>query len=106
MELDTLSPFEENRTHKLRLIFATLLDTGIIWGDAEARNFFIDRNNDAWIIDFGGTYTKDWVSKDRMETLEGGQEGLTNIKALPYPTEVLPKERGMEKDEETQRNWS
>jgi hypothetical protein len=35
-----------------------------------------------------------------METLEGGQEGLANIKALLYPTEVSSKERGMGKDEE------
>src|SRR3954452_10511662 len=33
---------------------ATLHDTGIILGDDKARKVFIGRNNDAWIIYFGG----------------------------------------------------
>jgi hypothetical protein len=38
-----------------------------------------------------------------METLEGDQEGLANINALFYPSEVPPWNRGMEDDEEELR---
>jgi hypothetical protein len=38
-----------------------------------------------------------------METLEGAPEGLANIKALFYPTEVSLRKRGMGEDEEELR---
>jgi hypothetical protein len=38
-----------------------------------------------------------------METLEGDQEGLANIKALFYPSEGSPWKRRMEEDGEKLR---
>lgn len=34
-----------------------LHERGVVWGDAKADNVLIDDNDDAWIIDFGGSYT-------------------------------------------------
>ncbi|UNI15533.1 hypothetical protein JDV02_002059 [Purpureocillium takamizusanense] len=56
-----------------------LHERGIIWGDAKAANVLIDENDDAWIIDFGGSYTVGWVDKDKAGTLEGDMQGLARI---------------------------
>lgn len=60
---------------------ACLHGAGIAWGDAKAGNILIDTDDNAWIIDFGGGYTREWVRKDRMGTIEGDQEGLSRIKS-------------------------
>lgn len=52
---------------------------GIIWGDVKADNVLIDKNNDAWVIDFGGSYTPGWVDSDKAGTLEGDKQGLGKI---------------------------
>lgn len=51
----------------------------IIWGDAKAENILIDMDNNAWIIDFGGSYTVGWVDKEKAGTLEGDAQGLARI---------------------------
>ena len=35
----------------------TLHHRNIIWGDAKAENILVDLDDNAWIIDFGGSYT-------------------------------------------------
>ncbi|KAJ5420206.1 hypothetical protein N7465_002725 [Penicillium sp. CMV-2018d] len=55
-------------------------DDGIIWGDAKAANVLIDANEDAYLIDFGGGYTKGWVEKEKSSSTEGDLQGLENIK--------------------------
>lgn len=62
---------------------ACLHEAGIVWGDAKAANILVDMDDNAWIVDFGGGYTREWVGKDHMETIEGDQEGLSKIKELP-----------------------
>ncbi|RSL76849.1 hypothetical protein CEP52_017763 [Fusarium oligoseptatum] len=52
---------------------------GIIWGDVKADNVLIDKNNDAWVIDFGGSYTPGWVDPDKAGTLEGDKQGSGKI---------------------------
>lgn len=61
---------------------ARLHEVGIVWGDAKAANVLVDEDNNAWIIDFGGGYTRGWVKKEHMETVEGDQEGLAKINEL------------------------
>lgn len=60
-------------------IIKTLHDNGIIWGDAKADNFLVDRHNQLWIIDFGGSFTEGWVDEDLKETWEGDDMGLERI---------------------------
>ncbi|KAL3264048.1 hypothetical protein ABHI18_001189 [Aspergillus niger] len=51
----------------------------IIWGDVKMDNVLVDRNDDAWVIDFGGGYTEGWVAKEHMETMKGDEEGLSRM---------------------------
>lgn len=59
----------------------------IVWGDAKPDNILIDKNNDAWIIDFGGGYTRGFVEREKAGTIEGDLQGLKNI------TEYVFRER-------------
>ncbi|KAG6367564.1 hypothetical protein INS49_001757 [Diaporthe citri] len=52
---------------------------GAVWGDAKADNVLIDKNSDAWVIDFEGGYTRSWVDKDKAGTKEGDLQGLGRI---------------------------
>ncbi|KAL2752069.1 hypothetical protein ACRALDRAFT_2114208 [Sodiomyces alcalophilus JCM 7366] len=52
---------------------------GLIWGDVKPHNVLIDTNNDAWLIDFGGSYTEGWVNKNEAGTMEGDLHGLARI---------------------------
>ena len=53
---------------------------GIAWGDAKPDNVLIDHDDDAWLIDFGGSYTDAWVPKELAETLQGDLVSLGKIK--------------------------
>lgn len=64
---------------QIRRSLDRLHENDIIWGDAKAANVLIDQNDDAWIIDFGGSYTVGWVDKDKAGTLEGDRQGLAKI---------------------------
>jgi tRNA A-37 threonylcarbamoyl transferase component Bud32 len=64
----------------------TLHDNDIIWGDAKADNFMVDKDDELWIIDFGGSYTEGWVDPEISETKEGDEMGLQKVvKALEDP---------------------
>lgn len=56
-----------------------LHDRGIIWGDTKADNILIDENDDAWIVDFGGSFTLGWVDKEKAGTRDGDMQGLAKI---------------------------
>ncbi|KAG5812756.1 hypothetical protein H9Q74_004117 [Fusarium xylarioides] len=56
-----------------------LHEKGIIWGDVKAENVLIDHNDNAWIIDFGGSYTMGWVDEDKAGTLEGDEQGVAKM---------------------------
>lgn len=58
----------------------------IIWGDAKADNFMVDKHDELWIIDFGGSYTEGWVDPELSDTLEGDEQGLQKVQeALQNP---------------------
>ncbi|KAF2999889.1 hypothetical protein E8E13_008354 [Curvularia kusanoi] len=64
----------------------TLHKHDIIWGDAKADNFMVDKNDELWIIDFGGSYTEGWVDPELSDTLEGDEQGLEKVQqALEHP---------------------
>jgi hypothetical protein len=53
---------------------------GIAWGDAKPDNVLIDRGGDAWLIDFGSSYTEGWVPRDLAGTIEGDEVGLQRMR--------------------------
>lgn len=64
----------------------TLHKHDIIWGDAKADNFMVDKDDELWIIDFGGSYTEGWVDPELSDTLEGDDQGLEKVQqALENP---------------------
>ncbi|KAE8326626.1 hypothetical protein BDV39DRAFT_215602 [Aspergillus sergii] len=56
----------------------------IVWGDAKAANVLIDTNADAYLIDFGGGYTKSWVDKEMANSIDGDLQGLENIRCYLF----------------------
>jgi hypothetical protein len=60
-------------------VIKILHENGIVWGDAKADNFLVDKENKLWIIDFGGSYTEGWVDSELNETVEGDDMALEKI---------------------------
>jgi tRNA A-37 threonylcarbamoyl transferase component Bud32 len=60
-------------------IVKVLHDNDIVWGDAKADNFVVDKSDNLWIIDFGGSYTEGWIDPENMETEEGDNEATEKI---------------------------
>jgi tRNA A-37 threonylcarbamoyl transferase component Bud32 len=52
---------------------------GAVWGDAKTDNILIDKDSNAWVIDFEGGYTEGWVDEDKAGTEEGDLQGLGKI---------------------------
>lgn len=52
---------------------------GVVWGDAKPDNILIDKDRNAWIIDFEGGHTEGWVDRDKAGTMEGDLQGLEKI---------------------------
>jgi hypothetical protein len=52
---------------------------GIVWGDVNVHNIFIDANGDAWVIDFGGNCNVEFVDEELKETHEGDIQGLRRV---------------------------
>ncbi|KJZ68497.1 hypothetical protein HIM_12116 [Hirsutella minnesotensis 3608] len=64
---------------QLRESLQALHEVGIVWGDAKPDNVIIDRQGDAWIIDFGGGHTRGWVDENKAGTIEGDLQGMRKI---------------------------
>ncbi|KAF1970866.1 hypothetical protein BU23DRAFT_472649 [Bimuria novae-zelandiae CBS 107.79] len=64
---------------QIRQTLNQLHELGIIWGDGKADNILIDEDDNAWIIDFGGSWTEGWVTPDLAGTLDGDLEALRKI---------------------------
>lgn len=62
-------------THSLHELHARQ----ITWGDAKPDNVLIDVHDNAYLIDFGGGYTRRWVDKELVNTIEGDLQGLGRI---------------------------
>ncbi|SPO02506.1 uncharacterized protein DNG_05179 [Cephalotrichum gorgonifer] len=43
---------------QVRSTVERLHEAGVLWGDAKMDNVLVDENDDAWVVDFGGGYTK------------------------------------------------
>ncbi len=53
---------------------------GVVWGDGKADNVLIHPDTDeAWLVDFGGSWTHGWVDKELAETVDGDNQALRKI---------------------------
>lgn len=69
----------EEWSKKSKRYVDTLHEHGIIWGDAKADNFIVDKEDELWIIDFGGSYTEGWIDAEISDTKEGDDQGLEKV---------------------------
>ncbi|KAL8838123.1 MAG: hypothetical protein Q9170_002264 [Blastenia crenularia] len=77
---------------QIEAMLEAIHQASIVWGDAKTDNVLIDQEDNAWIIDFGGSYTPGWVDKDKLETVEGDLQGLLAIKRfLGFGTQGQPE---------------
>ncbi|RAK72374.1 uncharacterized protein BO72DRAFT_278233 [Aspergillus fijiensis CBS 313.89] len=53
---------------------------GMTWGDVKPDNVLVDSNQDAWIIDLEGGFTKDYVPLELTGTVAGDLVGLKAIR--------------------------
>ncbi|RFU31064.1 hypothetical protein B7463_g5292, partial [Scytalidium lignicola] len=79
VQADTPASLKQKWADQVTDTLAQLHQAGIVWGDAKPENVLIDGSDDAWIIDFGGGYTRGFVEKDKAGTVEGDLQGLDNI---------------------------
>lgn len=52
---------------------------GLVWGDVKPDNVLVDKQDNAWLVDFGGGDTEGWVDKDKSGTVKGDLQGLARI---------------------------
>ncbi|KAM4066783.1 kinase [Hirsutella rhossiliensis] len=78
-KLDTPACLQEKWVVQIQETVQELHSAGIVWGDAKPENVLIDRNKDAWIVDFGGGYTEGWVPENLTGTVEGDLIALKKI---------------------------
>ncbi|OAR02229.1 hypothetical protein LLEC1_03826 [Akanthomyces lecanii] len=77
---------EQNHKH-LRSWADDLSDTlghlhqaGCVWGDAKPENVLVDKDDNVWIIDFGGGHTPGWVQEEDEGTRKGDLEAMSKIR--------------------------
>ncbi|KAJ2974947.1 hypothetical protein NUW58_g8495 [Xylaria curta] len=57
-----------------------LHEIGVIWGDGKPHNVLIHKEtDDAWVVDFGGGYTHNWVDEELMESRQGDEQAVGKI---------------------------
>ncbi|KAI1325340.1 hypothetical protein F5Y16DRAFT_411487 [Xylariaceae sp. FL0255] len=82
------SPFNEQKwMNQLDATLKELHKAGIVWGDVKADNVLIDREDNAWVIDFGGDYTPGWVEDEMAGTIEGDLAGMAKIRKYIFQDE-------------------
>ncbi|KAB5583456.1 hypothetical protein GE09DRAFT_1078968 [Coniochaeta sp. 2T2.1] len=80
-------PSASTRTKWMDQLEAALTElhkAGIVWGDAKAENVLVDREENVWIIDFGGGYTEGWVERQMAGTMEGDLAGMAKLRAFVF----------------------
>ena len=51
----------------------------LVWGDAKPSNILLDKDDNAWLIDFGGSRTEGWVDAAYQESVQGDRHASTRI---------------------------
>lgn len=65
--------------HQIEQSIGQLHENGIVWGDVKTANIMIDTADNAWLIDFGGSWTDGWIERDLAETIEGDLQGFSRV---------------------------
>lgn len=52
---------------------------GVVWDDGKAANVVIDNEQEAWLIDFGGGWTEEWVDEELTDSAEGDDQAAMRI---------------------------
>lgn len=73
---------KEKWAFQIRQTVELLHQHGLIWGGGKPDSIIIDEQDNAWLIDFGGGYTRGWVDEDLAETKEGDEQALNRIMEL------------------------
>ena len=47
--------------------------------DGKASNIVIDKEQNAWLIDFGGGWTEGWVDEELADSVEGDNQAVVRI---------------------------
>ena len=71
--------FHKRWREQVEAIVKDLHRHGIVWGDVNVHNIFIDVDDDAWVIDFGGNCNVQFVDEELKETVEGDIQGLRRV---------------------------
>jgi len=80
IDINTVALYRRKKwASQIEDIVEKLHDIGVVWGNAKADNILIDRNNDTWIINFGGGWTEHWVDPDLADSVKGDLQGLKGI---------------------------
>ncbi|KAF1958974.1 hypothetical protein CC80DRAFT_23850 [Byssothecium circinans] len=56
-----------------------LHNISLVWGDVKAENVLVDRQGNAWVTDFGGSYTDGWVDQGLAGSKEDDLQGLERL---------------------------
>ncbi|KAF5656303.1 hypothetical protein FCIRC_13734 [Fusarium circinatum] len=75
---------------QIRQSIELLHQNGLVWGDGKASNIIIDDKDDAWLVDFGGGYTRGWVDEELAETQQGDEQALEKIIEFLSGNEDVP----------------
>lgn len=64
---------------QIQFIVHQLHALDIVWGDAKTANILLDKNDDLWVVDFGGGGTPGWIDTKLIDTKEGDLQALERI---------------------------
>lgn len=79
LSTDVSQALRDSWADEAERIITILHANSIVWGDAKADNFIVDKDENLWIIDFGGSYTEGWVNPAVKETEKGDDMGVEKI---------------------------
>ena len=79
---DTSSAQRQKWKHQIEQSLTKLHQNGFVWGDVKAENIMIDKADNAWLVDFGGSWTDGWVDEALAETMEGDLQGFSRVMEL------------------------
>lgn len=78
-DLEAMRKFGRVWREEVEGIVRELHRCGVVWEEVNTHNIFIDGDEAAWVIDFGGNCNVEFVDKGMKETEEGGWQGIQRI---------------------------